>query len=163
MSNVFDKSPFFCKTKPNSPSVQMDLMPYITRDYINFRLCVRHKNKAKTKPKQTQTKPNCEMTKMNVNSMISDDYGKNPALGQNKNKANPASSGDYAGTSFLAPGPVSGSVLGVKKSAFSVLKNGDSAVFLSTKECFQWCFPGLYPFLRKCHSVRFSDLTAEIR
>ena len=80
------------------------------------------------------------MTKMNVNSMISDDYGKNPALGQNKNKANPASSGDYAGTSFLAPGPVSGSVLGVKKSAFSVLKNGDSAVFYLLRSVFNGVF-----------------------
>jgi len=40
-----------------------------------------HKNKAKTKP-------NCEMTKMNVNSIISNNYGKNQAFCQNKNKAN---------------------------------------------------------------------------
>jgi len=67
---------------------------------------------SKTKPKQTQTKPNCEMTKMNVSSMISDDYGKNPPFCQNRNKpkTNPKQSQsgvvfDYAGTS---PKPISG-------------------------------------------------------
>ena len=87
VSNVFDKSTFFCKTKPNSPSVQMNLKSAKTRDYINFWLCVRHKNKAKTKPIQSQTKPICEMTKMNVNSIKTDDYGKNPAFAKNRNKA----------------------------------------------------------------------------
>jgi len=81
MSKVFDKSTFFCKTKPISPNVQMNLTSAKTRDYINFRLCVRHKNKAKTKPIS-------KMPKMNVNSIKTDDYGKNPAFCQNKNKAN---------------------------------------------------------------------------
>ena len=69
----------------------------------------------KTKPKQTQTKPIYEMAKMNVSLTKTDDYGKNPAFCRKRNKAkskpnkaNPASSGDYTGTSFLAPGPVSG-------------------------------------------------------
>jgi len=47
VSNVFDKSTFLCKTKPNSPSVQMNLTSAKTRDYDNFRPCDRVKNKAK--------------------------------------------------------------------------------------------------------------------
>ena len=53
------------------------------------------------------------MAKMNVSVLATRDCGKKPAFAKNRNKAktkpikaNPASSGDYAGTSFLAPGPV---------------------------------------------------------
>jgi len=41
----------------------------------------------KTKPKQSQTKPISKMPKMNVSSIETDDYGKNPAFAKNRNKA----------------------------------------------------------------------------
>jgi len=61
----------------------------------------------KTKPKQSQTKPICEMTKMNVSSTKTDDYGKIPVFcryknkaNSNPNKANPASSATMPGHVF---------------------------------------------------------------
>jgi hypothetical protein len=48
------------QNKPNLLDTQMNVSPVLTRDYVNLHLCSRFKNKAKTKPKQTQTKPNYE-------------------------------------------------------------------------------------------------------
>jgi len=68
-----------------------------------------HKNKAKTKPKQTQTKPICEMAKMNVSLTKTDDYGKNPAFCRKRNKAKQSQSGFAFG--FAGTGPASSSPL----------------------------------------------------
>ena len=43
---------------------------------------------SKTKPKQTQTKPNCEMPKMNVSPIRSNDYNEITAFCRYRNKAN---------------------------------------------------------------------------
>ena len=72
----------------------MDLTPVITRDYDNFRLYDRVKNKAKTNPnKANPASPVAsprqvrKMPKMNITSNITKEYGKNPAFAKNKNKA----------------------------------------------------------------------------
>ena len=71
----------------------MNLTSAKTRDYNDFRLCGRHKNKAKTKPnKANPASPVAsprqvrKMAKMNVSSIETDDYGKNPAFAKIKTK-----------------------------------------------------------------------------
>ena len=48
----------FMQNKPNFPNATMNVCSAITMDYVNIRLRRRFKNKANSKPIQTQYKPN---------------------------------------------------------------------------------------------------------
>jgi len=69
----------------------MNVTSFITTDYLNKCLRQPPKNKAKTKPIQSQTNPIPEKPKMNVTSILTKDYERNDifAVPENKAKTNP--------------------------------------------------------------------------
>jgi len=79
--------PFLCKTNPILSAVgglQINLNPYITKDYENKCNWTLGQNKPNSNP----NKPNFKKAKMNVNSFITKDYRKNDDIVVRINKPN---------------------------------------------------------------------------
>jgi len=64
----------FMQNKPNFRKSQMNVCVFTQKAYENWTLGERGKNKANSKPIQSQTKPIPEKAKINVNNSISKDY-----------------------------------------------------------------------------------------
>jgi hypothetical protein len=78
--------PYFMQNKPNFRKSQMNVNKTITKDYGNWTLGQRGKNKPNSKPIQTQSKPISETPKMNVTSFFTKDYRNELARAAGTNK-----------------------------------------------------------------------------
>jgi hypothetical protein len=78
--------PYFMQNKPNFRKSQMNVNNTITKDYGNWTLGQRGKNKPNSKPIQTQSKPISETPKMNVTSFFTKDYRNELARAAGTNK-----------------------------------------------------------------------------
>jgi hypothetical protein len=66
------------QNKPNLLNAKMNISPVKTMNYEQLTMNYVNKNKANTKPIQTQYKPNSLDAQMNVSSVLTKDYGNEP-------------------------------------------------------------------------------------
>jgi len=79
------------QNKPNLLNAQMNVSPFITKDYENDNTFRLPENKPNTNPIRTQSNPISEKPKMNVTSILTKDYESERLYrcGENKPNTNP--------------------------------------------------------------------------
>jgi len=84
LSRILYKSAHFMQNKPNFRKSQMNVNPYITRNYENISNWTLGENKPNSNP----IKPNLPESKIDAKSVFTKDYRKKDAFAVRKNKPN---------------------------------------------------------------------------
>ena len=100
------QKPLIMQNKPNFQKAQMNASTVLRKDYGNWTLGERGKNKPNTNPIQSQFKPKCKKAEMNASAVLTKDYNEKWTMEdyakQTQNKPNQTQNKpNFTGSSLL--------------------------------------------------------------